>query len=101
MTDLTSVAPIVSRRIGQLFCLLMFVCFLSLTSLAQTTSTTILGTVTDSTGAVVAGAKVTVSNNGTGVSRSVTTSLKRATAMPMRRPAARGAPCTTWTMATA
>lgn len=74
MTDLTSVAPIVSRRIGQLFCLLMFVCFLSLTSLAQTTSTTILGTVTDSTGAVVAGAKVTVSNNGTGVSRSVTTS---------------------------
>ncbi|HQR31752.1 MAG TPA: TonB-dependent receptor [Blastocatellia bacterium] len=74
MTDLASVSPIVSRRIGQLFCLLMFCCFLSLVSLAQTTSTTILGTVTDSAGAVVAGAKVTVTNNGTGVSRSVTTS---------------------------
>ncbi|MCX6619636.1 MAG: TonB-dependent receptor [Acidobacteria bacterium] len=37
---------------------------------AQTTSTTILGTVSDSTGAIVAGAKVTAKNTGTAVSRS-------------------------------
>src|SRR5262245_46001014 len=38
---------------------------------AQTTSTTILGTVADSAGAVVAGAKITVTNTSTGVSREV------------------------------
>ena len=41
---------------------------------AQTTSTTILGVVADSTGAVVTGAKVTVTNTRTGVSRDVVTS---------------------------
>jgi hypothetical protein len=39
---------------------------------AQSVSGTILGTVTDSTGAVVAGAKVTLVNEGTGLSRVVT-----------------------------
>ncbi len=41
---------------------------------AQTTSTTILGTVTDPTGAVVSGAKITASNKGTGVKREDITS---------------------------
>jgi carboxypeptidase family protein len=41
---------------------------------AQTTSTTILGAVTDSAGAVVAGAKVTVTNTKTGLKREVTVS---------------------------
>lgn len=64
---------LVPRRIGQLACLFMIFSFLSLQSFAQTTSTAILGTVTDAAGAVVANAKVTVTNNGTGVSRTVTT----------------------------
>ncbi len=41
---------------------------------AQTTSTTILGTVSDLTGAVISGAKVTVTNTRTGVKREDTTS---------------------------
>jgi hypothetical protein len=41
---------------------------------AQTTSTTILGAVADSAGAVVAGAKVTATNTKTGVKREATTS---------------------------
>src|SRR5262249_34062831 len=41
---------------------------------AQTTSTTILGTVVDSNGAVVAKANVSVTNTKTGVKRDVTTS---------------------------
>lgn len=64
---------LVPKRIGQLACLFMLFSFLSLHSFAQTTSTTILGTVTDAAGAVVANAKVTVTNNGTGVSRTITT----------------------------
>ena len=39
---------------------------------AQSVSGTILGTVTDSTGAIVAGAKVTIVNEGTGLTRIVT-----------------------------
>jgi hypothetical protein len=41
---------------------------------AQTTSTTILGAVADTSGAVIAGAKVTATNTKTGVSREVMTS---------------------------
>ena len=40
-------------------------------AMAQAVTGTILGTVADSTGAVVAGAKVTVTNQGTGLSRAV------------------------------
>src|SRR5262245_42492953 len=58
------------RSICVAICLSAFVAAIS----AQTTSTTILGTVTDSTGAVVSGAKVTVTNTRTGVKREVTTS---------------------------
>ena len=42
------------------------------TAAAQAVTGTILGTVTDSTGAVIAGAKVTVTNDDTGRSRTVT-----------------------------
>jgi len=41
---------------------------------AQTFRGTILGTVTDPSGAVVAGAKVTVKNTGTGLERATETS---------------------------
>ena len=40
---------------------------------AQAVTGTILGTVVDSTGAVVAGAKVTITNTGTGLTRTVMT----------------------------
>src|SRR5437867_4311135 len=46
----------------------------SLTVYAQTFRGTILGTVTDASGAVVSGAKVTVRNVGTGLERSTQTS---------------------------
>ena len=39
---------------------------------AQAVTGTIVGTVVDSTGAVVAGAKVTITNTGTGLTRTVT-----------------------------
>lgn len=54
----------------------ILLCFMSLASLwAQTTSTSILGTVTDQTGASIAGAKVTALNIRTGIRREdVTTS---------------------------
>src|SRR5829696_192058 len=57
-----------------------WLCWLSLSiilcapALAQTTSTTILGTVTDASGAVIANAKVTVTNTRTGVKREDTAS---------------------------
>ena len=41
------------------------------TPFAQSVTGTILGTVTDDTGAVVAGAKVTIVNEGTGLTRAV------------------------------
>src|SRR4051812_24626017 len=54
--------------------LLVFV-LLAVTGLsAQTFRGTILGTVTDPSGAVVAGAKVTAKNTGTGLERSTETS---------------------------
>ncbi len=63
-------------RQSMLFCLAVAVCLISFdtTVSAQTTSTTILGTVTDSTGAVIAKAKVTVVNTKTTVKREDTTS---------------------------
>lgn len=43
---------------------------------AQASSSNVYGTVTDSTGAVVAGAKVTLTNTGTNISQSTTTNSK-------------------------
>ena len=44
---------------------------------AQTSQGRILGLVTDSSGAVIGGAKVTISNTATGISRSLTTTAAR------------------------
>src|SRR3954471_20623599 len=49
------------------------VLFLATPALAQKFTASVRGTVTDPTTAVVAGAKVTLKNEGTGVTRSVTT----------------------------
>ena len=54
----------------------------STAALAQTFRGTILGTVTDSQGAVVAGAKVTARNVNTGMERSTTTSADGSYAIP-------------------
>lgn len=54
--------------------ILVFVLLAAVSLSAQTFRGTILGTVTDPSGAVVSGAKVTVKNTGTGLERSTTTS---------------------------
>src|SRR5436853_7908489 len=54
--------------------LLVFVLLAAVSLSAQTFRGTILGTVTDPSGAVVAGAKVSVQNTGTGLGRSTGTS---------------------------
>src|SRR5579863_2252558 len=53
---------------------LVFVLLATVSLWAQTFRGTILGTVTDPSGAVVAGAKVTVKNTGTGLERTTETS---------------------------
>ena len=53
-------------------CLLALSFGLAPSAIAQSVSGTILGTVTDSTGAIVAGAKVTILNEGTGLTRVLT-----------------------------
>src|SRR6266478_1009441 len=50
--------------------------------MAQTFRGTILGTVTDPSGAVIAGAKVTVKNTGTGLERTSVTSADGSYSMP-------------------
>ncbi|MGH9837640.1 MAG: carboxypeptidase-like regulatory domain-containing protein, partial [Blastocatellia bacterium] len=45
--------------------------FLSITASAQVTTADLVGTIKDNTGAVVRGVKVTLTNDATGVSRSV------------------------------
>src|ERR1700689_5119912 len=54
--------------------ILAFVLLAAVSLSAQTFRGTILGTVTDASGAVVAGAKVTVKNEGTGLERTAQTS---------------------------
>jgi Carboxypeptidase regulatory-like domain/TonB-dependent Receptor Plug Domain len=61
-------------RIFRLSISLAFVLLATVSLSAQTFRGTILGTVTDPSGAVVAGAKVTVKNTGTGLERSAETS---------------------------
>jgi Carboxypeptidase regulatory-like domain len=61
------------RTVVQALCLIaLAIATTSSTAFAQSVSGTILGTVTDDTGAVVAGAKVTIVNEGTGLTRTVT-----------------------------
>ena len=62
------------RTARHLFTLVIIVCLLAITALAQVTSGTILGKVKDPSGAVVKGANVTVSNLATGVKRTAVTS---------------------------
>lgn len=61
---------------------LLFVLLAAVSLSAQTFRGTILGTVTDPSGAVVAGAKVTVKNVGTGLERTTTTSADGSYALP-------------------
>jgi hypothetical protein len=60
----------------------VFVLLAAVSLSAQTFRGTILGTVTDPTGAVVAGAKVTVKNVGTGLERNTETSADGSYALP-------------------
>jgi hypothetical protein len=62
--------------------ILVFVLAAALSLPAQTFRGTILGTVTDASGAVVPGAKVTVKNTGTGLERSTQTSADGSYALP-------------------
>ncbi len=76
MTDYAAMQGWRSLRLSLLFLFSVLTCLNAFTSnvSAQTTSTTILGTVTDSSGAVIAGAKVTVVNTRTSVKREDTSS---------------------------
>ncbi len=58
--------------VARALCLLALTFGLAPSAVAQSVSGTILGTVTDSTGAIVAGAKVTIVNEGTGLTRVLT-----------------------------
>ena len=62
--------------------ILVFVLLAAVSLSAQTFRGTILGTVTDPSGAVVAGAKVTVKNVGTGLERTTETSADGSYALP-------------------
>jgi hypothetical protein len=62
--------------------ILVFVLLATVSLSAQTFRGTILGTVTDAQGAVVAGAKVTVKNVGTGLERTTDTSADGSYALP-------------------
>lgn len=58
------------NRLPSIFLLLASIC---LPSLAQTVDTAIVGTVTDNTGAVISGAKVTVTSVATGIAKTAVT----------------------------
>ncbi len=58
--------------VARALCLMALSLGLASSAVAQSVSGTILGTVTDSTGATVAGAKVTIVNEGTGLTRVLT-----------------------------
>ena len=63
------------REVGcRLICLAVILCLLGAVAAAQVTSGTIFGVAKDSTGAIVSGANVTVTNPATGVKRTLTTS---------------------------
>jgi hypothetical protein len=62
--------------------ILVFVLLAAVSLFAQTFRGTILGTVTDAQGAVVAGATVTVKNEGTGLERTTNTSADGSYALP-------------------
>jgi hypothetical protein len=55
------------------FLILLLTVLFPLTGFSQTTTGTILGTVTDAAGAVVPGATVTIKNVETGITRNIVT----------------------------
>jgi hypothetical protein len=69
-------------RIIPVTMILVFVLQVAVTLCAQTFRGTILGTVADPTGAVIAGAKVTVKNTGTGLERSTETRADGSYSLP-------------------
>src|SRR5260370_11963071 len=76
----------VSRRL-LLAVLLLIACHsLSVASLAQSSTATLSGTVTDPNNAVVPGAHVTATNNGTGLKREATTSGSGTFTIPLLPP---------------
>src|SRR5436305_10928870 len=74
----------ISRRLSMKIKLVLAFAVLAITmsALAQTFRGTILGTVTDASGAVVAGAKVTVHNVNTGLERTTETSADGSYSVP-------------------
>src|SRR6266478_2593859 len=76
----------VSRRL--LLAVLLLVAFHSLrvVALAQSSTATLSGTVTDANNAVVPGAHVTATNNGTGLKREATTSGSGTFTIPLLPP---------------
>ncbi len=68
-------------------CLIVFSCFLfSAVALAQSTAATLSGTVTDSSGALIPGANVTISNNATGLQRQTVTNDEGSFTIPLLPP---------------
>ena len=66
------------RTLTLLVCALIALCFVG--SLSAQTTTTLYGTVSDKTGAIVPGAQVTATNTGTNLARSAQTTRKARTA---------------------
>jgi hypothetical protein len=67
-------------------CAICLTVFFSTNASGQTASGTIVGTVTDQTGASVPGAKITATNEGTKLSRSVVTDAKGDYSIPLLNP---------------
>src|SRR5438445_13396618 len=74
--------PTIRRIPMRVRMILAFVILAASSLLAQTFRGTVLGTVTDASGAVVAGAKVTVKNVATGLERTTQTSADGSYAVP-------------------
>ena len=64
----------------------LLTCVFAATAFGQTTTGTISGTITDPSGAVVAGATITVTNPATGAERSVTSNEQGAFDVPALQP---------------
>jgi hypothetical protein len=73
---------IITRSMNLVSISLVFVLLAAASLMAQTFRGTILGTVTDASGAVISGAKVTVKNEGTGLERTTDTSADGSYTLP-------------------